>query len=58
MGVGVRLGDVLALHVQGFERPLDGPVEHVRNAQAWLGVEDASPGLLELWRTVSSETCR
>ena len=48
VGVRVRLGDVLTLDVKALEGPLDRAVEHVRDAQARLGVEGASPELLEL----------
>ena len=47
VGVRVGLGDVLALDEQALEGPLDGAVEHVRDAQPGLGVERAPPELLE-----------
>ncbi len=46
-GVGVRLGDVLALHEHALEGAFDGGAEHVGNAQARLGIERGLPYLLE-----------
>ena len=40
---GIGLGDVLALDVQALERAVERRVEHVRNAQARLGVERRRP---------------
>ena len=45
--VWVRLQDVLALHVESLERAVDGGVEHVRDAQARLGVERLLPQRFE-----------
>ena len=47
MGVGVRLGDVLAVDEQALERAGHRLVEHVGNAQARLVVERHAPALLE-----------
>ena len=47
LGVGVRLGNVLALHEQALVGALDGGIEHVGNAQARLGVECGLPHGLE-----------
>ena len=47
LGVGVGLGDILALHEQALEGAARGLVEHVGNAQAGLGIELLAPHLLE-----------
>src|SRR5258708_5565209 len=36
LGVGIGLGDILALDVKALERPPDRLVHHIGNAQAWL----------------------
>ena len=43
LGVGVALGDVLALHVEPLERPADRGVEHVGDAQPGLGLDAHAP---------------
>ena len=43
LGVGVGLGDVLALDVQPPERAGERGVEHVRDAQAGLGSRSVVP---------------
>ena len=45
--VGVRLGDVLALHVEPLERAVDRLVDHVGDAQARLVAERHAPHALE-----------
>ena len=47
MRVGIRLQDVLALHVKTFERAVDSGVKHVRDAQTRLGVERFVPERFE-----------
>jgi hypothetical protein len=47
LGVRIGLQDVLALDVDALERAVDGGVEHVRDAQARLGVELDAPQALE-----------
>ena len=47
LGVGVGLENVLALHVETLEGAVDRRVEHVRDAQAGLGIELDPPFLLE-----------
>ena len=47
VGVGIGLGDVLAVHEQALEGAARGFVEHVRNAQARLAAELDLPLLLE-----------
>ena len=46
-GVRVALGDVLALHEEALEVAVDRRVEHVRDAQAGLGLDRVSPQRLE-----------
>ena len=59
LGVGIGLGDVLALHEEALEGAFDGGIEHVGDAQARLGVERGrSTRFSNSWRTVSSETWR
>jgi hypothetical protein len=45
--IGIGLCQVLALHVHAQERAVQRGVEHVRNAQARLGVELDLPVVLE-----------
>ena len=47
IGVGIGLGDVLAVHEQALEGAARRLVEHVRDAQAGLAVELDAPLLLE-----------
>ena len=47
LGVGVRLGDVLALDVEPLEGALDRLVQHVVDAQALFGIERHAPEHLE-----------
>ncbi len=46
-GVRIRLHDVLALDVETLEAAIDGGVEHVGDAQAWLRIELHAPQPLE-----------
>ena len=59
LGVGIGLGDVLALDEEALEGAVDGGVEHVGDAQARLGVElrRSTPSRTDA-RTASSETWR
>ena len=43
LGVGIGLGDVLALDIEALERALDRLVHHVGNAQARLALESGTP---------------
>jgi hypothetical protein len=47
LGVGIGLKDVLALDVDTLERAIERGVDHVGNAQAWLGIERLTPERLE-----------
>ncbi|MND29242.1 hypothetical protein D3C80_197460 [compost metagenome] len=48
LGVGVALGNVLALAVQGLEAAVQRRFEHVGDAQARVGLQGHAPGTLEL----------
>ncbi len=48
LGVGVALGDVLALAVQRLEAAAERGLEHVGDAQARIGLQGNAPGLFEL----------
>jgi hypothetical protein len=43
LGVRVRLGDVLTLHIKPLERAVDRFVDHIGNAQARLAAERHAP---------------
>ena len=59
LGVGVGLRDVLALDVEALEGAVERGVEHVRDAQARLGLERPTPQRPRTCaRTASSETWR
>src|SRR3546814_20547839 len=48
LGVGVGLNDVLALAIQALEGAAYGRIEHVRNAQARLGLQGHAPVAFKL----------
>ena len=47
LGVGVRLGRVFALHIEGLEGAIQRGFHHVGNAQARLRVDRHAPGAVE-----------
>ena len=47
LGIGIGLGNVLALHIHGLEAAGDGGIKHVGNPQARLIVNGHIPGLLK-----------
>ena len=58
LGVGVALGNVLALAVQRLETAIERRFEHVGNTQARIGLQGHAPRLLELGPHPSLEICR
>ena len=48
LGVGVRLRNVFALAIQGFETAIQRGLKHIGNAQAGLGADGHTPCSFEL----------
>ena len=42
-GIGVRMQDVLTLHIQRLEHAIDSGVEHIGNTQAGFGIKRDAP---------------